>query len=108
LISTTDLKIIRSLLAKVFARGDTETLLFAVTATIDREIELQNKPHEPLMQFDEWVKHGIDHGWCSYPVCDTHEGIPLTEFEQTDFDIGGDPCILAIRVYEPDGIPEHG
>ena len=108
MISTTDLRTIRSLLAKVFARGDTETLLFTIAAKIDREIEQQERQHGNPTQFDEWVRHGIEHGWCSYPVCDTHEGVPRTEFEQTDFDIGGDPCILAMRVYEPDGKPEHG
>lgn len=47
----------------------------------------------------EWLKLGIDKGWISEPFCNTHEGGPLTEEEEADFDDGGDPCATHIRLW---------
>lgn len=52
------------------------------------------------MIFDEWLKTGMDEGWCGPPVCSTHDGIPATEAEYLEFDEGNDPCIHIIRPYE--------
>ena len=43
------------------------------------------------MDFDEWLAFGIDHKWCHYPVCQTHDGIPLTVDEEFEMDEGHDP-----------------
>lgn len=50
--------------------------------------------------FNEWLKIGVDNGWCGVPVCSTHDGIPTTEAEDAEFNDGGDPCIHVIRMYE--------
>ena len=51
------------------------------------------------MELCEWLQVGIDNGWVSDAVCDTHEGIPMTEEEMSQWEDGQDPCILAIRVW---------
>lgn len=51
------------------------------------------------MEFYEWLKIGIDNGWVSDAVCDTHEGIPMTNEENNKWEEGEDPCIIAIRVW---------
>ena len=45
------------------------------------------------MNFVEWMQHGMDSGFCSDGVCDTHEGLwdVLTEEEQVAWDEGDDP-----------------
>ena len=53
---------------------------------------------------DEWLRIGVQNGWCSPPVCATHDGVPSTEKEDTDFDEGDDPCVFVIRVYEDDEV----
>ena len=47
---------------------------------------------------DEWLAYGIAKGFCSPSYCDTHEGGPLAELEQEQFDRGDDPCVIAIRL----------
>jgi hypothetical protein len=54
--------------------------------------------------FEEWLKIGIEKGWCGPAVCETHDGLPLDELELEGFDEGGDPCIHILRLYED---PEH-
>lgn len=46
--------------------------------------------------FDEWVRFGFEQGWVSPPVCETHDGTPMTEAEADD----GDTCIHILRLYE--------
>jgi hypothetical protein len=50
-------------------------------------------------EFYEWLKQGIEAGWVSDVVCDTHEGLPQTDAEQDEWEEGGDPCIHGIRVW---------
>ena len=50
------------------------------------------------MTQDEWLKIGIEEGFCSPPLCSTHDGMPMTEEEDADFEDGGDPCIPAVRL----------
>lgn len=50
--------------------------------------------------FDEWMEFGIRMGWCGPPVCSTHDGIPMSEDEESMWEQGGDPCIHIIRMYE--------
>lgn len=53
--------------------------------------------------FNEWLQHGIEHGWVSDVVCETHEGVATTDEEAGELDEGYDPCIPVIRVW-PDKI----
>jgi hypothetical protein len=53
------------------------------------------------MKASEWIKIGIDNGWCGPPVCYTHDGLPMSEGEEEESFFGGeDPCIHIIRMYE--------
>lgn len=55
------------------------------------------------MSFTEWVEEGYIRGWIGPPVCQTHDGIPLTTEEDKEFNDGGDPCVHVIRLYEDNG-----
>lgn len=50
------------------------------------------------MDFEEWLKFGFDQGWCGPELCETHDGLPLSEAEAEEFE-EGDPCIHIIRLY---------
>lgn len=52
------------------------------------------------MEFDEWMKIGIENGWCGPAVCYTHDGLPTSELDDEEWENGGDPCIHIIRLYE--------
>jgi hypothetical protein len=52
------------------------------------------------MTFNEWITYGIEKGWCGPPVCYTHDGLPMSEQEYTEFDEGQDPCTHIVRMYE--------
>lgn len=52
------------------------------------------------MNQHEWIKYGIDNGWCSPPVCYMHDGLPTTPDEDAELDDGFDPCVHIIRMYE--------
>ena len=51
------------------------------------------------MTFEEWMEFGITQGWCGPPVCETHDGLPLSEAEEEVFYNGDDPCVHIIRLY---------
>jgi hypothetical protein len=51
------------------------------------------------MDFEQWLKTGIENGWCGPAVCFTHDGLPTTQAEDEEFD-NGDPCIHVIRLYD--------
>lgn len=51
------------------------------------------------MDFDEWVRYGVEQKWVTLPYCDTHDGGPLTDEEATEFEEGGDPCIVVMRLW---------
>lgn len=51
------------------------------------------------MDFEEWLKLGIENAWCGPAVCFTHDGLPTTQAEDEEFD-NGDPCIHVIRLYD--------
>lgn len=50
--------------------------------------------------FNEWMEFGWKMGWVGPVVCYTHDGLPLSEDESTEFDEGSDPCIHVLRAYE--------
>jgi len=54
------------------------------------------------MEFSEWIRIGIEKGWCGPPVCYTHDGLPTTFAEDEEFEDGSDPCLHIIRMYESD------
>ena len=56
------------------------------------------------MTFNEWLQIGINNRWCGPAICETHDGMPLTEDESEMMWGGQDPCIHIIRLYES---PEH-
>jgi hypothetical protein len=51
------------------------------------------------MDFEDWMRYGIEHDFCGPPVCSTHDGVPTTEDDDAAFDDGDDPCIHVIRPY---------
>jgi len=53
----------------------------------------------PPMDFDAWRVYGMEQEWAGPPVCSTHDGIPMTEEEDEEFE-ESDPCIHIIRLYE--------
>ena len=50
--------------------------------------------------FDEWLLEGVRLGYCSPVVCQTHDGVSLTEEQEDEFDQGFDPCVHVIQVFE--------
>lgn len=54
----------------------------------------------PEMDVSEWIEYGRRRDWISEPFCDIHDVIPLTPVERNDLEIGSDPCITVIRLYE--------
>jgi hypothetical protein len=57
------------------------------------------EPNKVEMDFDEWLKYGMENSFCGPPVCVTHDGEPMTDEELTEFEEGHDPCIHMIRPY---------
>ena len=52
------------------------------------------------MDFNTWLAIGREHGFCSLPVCETHDGVPLSMMEQDAWEEGDDPCVHVLRLYE--------
>lgn len=50
--------------------------------------------------FESWLRFGFDRGWCSPPVCQTHDGTPMSEVEDDEMWDGVDSCIHILRLYE--------
>lgn len=49
--------------------------------------------------FEEWVAFGVEKGWVTEPFCHTHDGYQyLTDEQERDFDLGGDPCVGVIQL----------
>ena len=52
-------------------------------------------------EFEIWLNNGIERGWVTEPFCNTHEGDPfMTEEEQEEWEAGGDPCQVVIKIKE--------
>jgi len=49
--------------------------------------------------FDQWITFGIEKGWCGPPVCETHDGVPMSPDEELEFDEGSDPCLHIVRLF---------
>ena len=50
--------------------------------------------------FDEWLRIGLDAGFCGPTICWLHDGIPTSAYEDGMIDAGDDPCIHLIRLYQ--------
>lgn len=50
-------------------------------------------------KYNEWLTHGVAKGWISIPVCDTHDGLPLSALEIEQWDNRDDICIPVVRLY---------
>jgi hypothetical protein len=50
------------------------------------------------MDFNEWLRYGIDNGFCSEQFCNTHDCYPMHETEEEVWDSGGDPCAHMVRL----------
>jgi hypothetical protein len=61
--------------------------------------QLMDRLAQP-MTFDEWIVIGMEQGWCSPPLCETHDGLPYTKDEMEELDAGHDPCIHVIRLFD--------
>jgi hypothetical protein len=49
--------------------------------------------------FEEWLHTGIEAGYCSEVVCNTHDGLPSSAAEDAEWEAGGDPCVPAVRLF---------
>lgn len=52
----------------------------------------------PLLTAEEWLTQGVLLGYCSEPVCNTHDGLPSTPEEDEQWEEGLDPCVPAVRL----------
>ena len=53
------------------------------------------------LDFQDWLAKGVKAGWVSDVVCETHDGLPMTDEEQNQWEEGFDPCLPAVRVWGP-------
>ena len=56
--------------------------------------------------FSEWFMIGFNAGWITDIVCNTHDGLPLKDYELEAFDNGESPCIPILRLWASDGEEE--
>jgi hypothetical protein len=50
-------------------------------------------------EFEIWLENGIERGWVTKPFCNTHEGDPyMDEEEQQEWEAGGDPCQVVLKI----------
>lgn len=49
---------------------------------------------------EAWLKYGWERGWAGPPVCFMHDGIPLSNDEDLEWQEGHDPCMHIIRLYD--------
>jgi hypothetical protein len=64
----------------------------------NRRQAMTEKNHD---KFARWLNKGIEAGFCSLPVCDTHDGLPLEEWEFAYLDEGVDLCATVVRLNGP-------
>lgn len=52
------------------------------------------------LDFDTWLKFGMDQGWCGPPVCEPHDGFPMSSEEWATMEVDGEPpCMHMLRLY---------
>ena len=52
------------------------------------------------MDFNSWMKYGYDKGWISDVFCNTHDGQPMSEEEELEWESGNDPCSFHVKLNE--------
>ena len=52
-----------------------------------------------MLNADEWLAYGIKQGFCGPLVCACHDGIPMTETEDAEWDDNGEACVFIVRPY---------
>lgn len=62
---------------------------------------INNKPYAGDEAFWRWLETGVESGFCSDTVCETHTGVPLEEWEEDEFSEGHDPCVHVVRLFGP-------
>lgn len=52
------------------------------------------------LDFDTWLAMGMEQGWVGPPVCETHDGFPMSDEEWAIADVDGEPpCMHMLRLY---------
>ena len=54
------------------------------------------------VDFYEWLRYGVEQGYCTEQFCLTHTGYPMSEREEQDWVDGYDRCAHMVRL----GVPE--
>lgn len=58
---------------------------------------------EMELDFDTWLAVGIEQGWCGAPICESHDGLPMSDEEWATTELDGEPpCIHILRLYADD------
>lgn len=58
------------------------------------------------MTQEEWLRYGWGRGWCSAPVCSTHDGVPYSVEEDDAMMAGDDSCVHVVRLYDDETVRE--
>lgn len=51
------------------------------------------------VDFETWLRQGMDAGFVGPPVCDIHDGTPTSAEEDAEWDEYGEVCIHILRLY---------
>ena len=53
----------------------------------------------PDPDFEEWLRRGVEAGFCGPPVCQVHDGLPTSADEDAEWDEFGEICAHVLRLY---------
>jgi hypothetical protein len=56
----------------------------------------------------EWLRLGIEAGFCSELTCQTHDIAPMWPDEEAEWDDGTDHCLFVVRLWDDRGPPPAG
>ena len=56
-------------------------------------------PEQEHDAFMGWMQEGIESKWVSFPTCTTHDVLEMTPDEESEWEVGYDPCIFGMRVW---------
>lgn len=56
---------------------------------------------------ENWLKIGCERGWCGPPVCEVHDGTPMSASEESSLFDGDDLCVHIVRLYSDAGEREQ-
>jgi len=66
---------------------------------MDKTPTRKNISDEEAIEFLDWLNQGVNRGWVSEAVCVTHNGLPSTEDEDSEWEEGYDPCVPGLRIW---------